>query len=102
MAMKDAQTAWDMAESIDQANNHLKKWDDKRNELLEKHGTPVEDQPGQYTVKDPQPIETELKKLSQVDVKLTFPKLIIADLNGLPVTPVDVAGWKELKILTKK
>lgn len=98
----DAQLAWDLSESLDEVKKHLKKFNELREALVKKIGKEDTENPGNYLIPDIKQFNDELQKVVDVDVKVKFPSFPLAKLNGAKVSASDMAGWRELKIVTKK
>lgn len=101
--LKDAQKAWDLSEAMDEVKKHLKRFHEKRDELLKKFGTPEDETEQSYTIpkENQKPFNEELEKLMAVQAKVSFPRIKLSDLNGAEISSGDISGLRELKILMK-
>jgi hypothetical protein len=104
LELTDPQKAWDISVSIDTVKEHLKKFGEKRDELIKKIGKPVEGSPDQFQVEDDKikDLEVELEKLLSVNVAIKFPKITLKELNGSKLSAGNASAWRDLCILTKK
>lgn len=101
IAITDAQLSWDLAEALESVQKHVKKFHDTRNDLIKKYGTVDPEDPNKFVVLDKREIlEAEVKKLAEVSVKMTFPKVPISAFNGAGIAPADLIAWKDLQIVT--
>lgn len=102
--LKDAQSAWDLSISLDTAKGHLKKFNEKKDALIKRLGTPVKDNPENYEIKEAgfKEFNDELTKLTGVDVKVSFPKVTLEMLKGVEVSAANISAWREIGLLTKK
>jgi hypothetical protein len=100
--LTDSQLAWDLSEAIEEAEKHLKRFIETRNDLIKKHGVEDKDAPGEFKVSDLKAFNAELAKLVEVDVKVKFPNVRLSAFNGLAVSAGNLKAWRQLKIVTKK
>jgi len=101
--LRDAQKAWDISEAMDEVKKHLKRFHEKRDELLKKFGTPEDESETSYTIPkgNLKAFNEELAQLMAVQAKVSFPRIKLSDLNGAVISPNDISGLRELKILLK-
>lgn len=100
--LTDSQLAWDLSIAIEEAEKHLKRFAELRNELIKRFGEADPDKPDEYKVSDLKGMEVELKKLTDVDVKIKFPSFPLSAFNGLAISAGNLKAWRQLKIVTKK
>jgi len=100
--LSDAQKAWDLSIALDTAKGLLQKYNEKRDELVKKHGEEIKGQPENYNVKDIAAFTKDMKPVLEVDVVIKFPKFSLALLNGVQVSAANMSAWRDLCILTKK
>jgi hypothetical protein len=103
LELSDAQKAWDLSIAIDGVKEHLKKFGEKRDELIKKLGKPSEDNPNQIEVPTEKlkELEDELEKMLSVNVTSKFPIVKLEELKGLKVSAGNVSAWRDLEILKK-
>lgn len=101
LPLNEAQVAWDLSEAVEQAQEQLRKAHKKRDELIVKYGKPDPADPTKFQVEDQAGLQAELDKLLEVDVKVDFPSLKIAQLEGIKSSALQMMAWRKLKILTK-
>jgi len=101
--LSNAQLAWDLADDVEKAKTHIKRFHEKRNGLMKECGTQDKDDPNKYIL-EPKQVEEFNKKvdaLLDVNVKITFPTISLKELKGIKVSAANIAAWKALKIVTK-
>ena len=96
----DAQLAWDLAESFDEVEKAITKFQKKRDEYVKEHGKPSEESPERFTIPDPEAFSKEMQKLLAVEVDITFPAFAISKLKGLKVSVKEMRSWKALGIIS--
>jgi hypothetical protein len=99
--LSNTQTAWDLSESLDTAFGHIKRFGERRDELVKKMGTPGAEE-GNFQITDLKTFNEELQKIVQVDVKIKFPSIPLTMFNGEPLSAADLGAWRAMKIITKK
>ena len=109
LKLKNKQLAWDLSENLDAVQKHFKKYGEQNKELVEKHGTPAEESPGEFEIKADSEKMPAYKKeheaLLEVDVKLIFKKLKYGSVGEHPthndtcVTP-NKYNWLLRKVKT--
>jgi hypothetical protein len=104
LELTDPQKAWDFSLALDGVKEHLKKFGEKRDDLIKKLGKPVEGSPDQFQVPDDKikDLEAELEKLMSVNVVTKFPKMSLNELSGSKLSAANASAWRDLCILTKK
>jgi hypothetical protein len=96
----DAQLAWDLAESFDEVEKAITKFQKMRDEYVKENGTPSEDNPDRFSIPDPEAFSKEMQKLLAVEVDIKFPSFAIAKLKGLKVSVKEMRSWKALGIIS--
>ena len=87
----DAQLAWDLAESFDEVEKAITKFQKMRDEYVKANGKPSEESPDRFTIPDPEAFSKEMQKLLAVEVDIVFPAFAISKLpeidskSGCPV-----------------
>ena len=103
MQLIDAQLAWDLSTEIDIANKIIAKFNEKRDALVKRLGEAVKDQPEVFQIEPEKVAEfnTEIDKLTAVQVKVKFPTVKLGQLKGQEITPAEISSLRELNILIK-
>ena len=98
------QFLWDLDEAVEEATKHLKKYHEKRNELLKEHGEETKEKPGSYYLKPDQvkPFNEAVEKLVKVDVKVKFPSIKLSEMSGIEMSMEIMRGLKALNIVKIK
>ena len=104
VTLTDYQKAWDLSIALDGAKEHLKKFNESRDALVKKMGSPVDGSPEKFQIqeKDAPAFIDELNKLLAVAVVVSFPKIPIDVLKDAEVSAANVSAWRDLCILTNK
>lgn len=78
-----------------QLEPELKIYNDKRNEILKELGTPQEENSLSYnfTLENRLKFNEELDKLTDIDIKVDFQKIKIADLGEIEIAPTLLVDW---------
>ena len=66
----DAQLAWDLAESFDDVEKALTKFQKKREEFVQGNGTPDPENPERYIIPDLKVFEDEMRKILDVEIDI--------------------------------
>lgn len=101
LALKDAQLAWELSEAMDDVKKHLKRFHEKRDELIKKFGKLKNEKSEEYQIDDLKGFNEEIRKLLDVTVKVNFPRLKLNHLNGAEISAGDLSSWRELNIIHK-
>ena len=96
----DAQLAWDLAESFDEVEKAITKFQKKRDEFVKENGTPDPDSPDRFNIADPEAFAEEMRKLLDVEVDIVFPAFALSKLKGLKVSVKEMRSWKALGIIS--
>jgi len=96
----DAQLAWDLAESFDEVEKAITKFQKKRDEFVKKNGTPDEQNPDRFNIADPEAFSKEMQKLLAIEVDIVFPSFPLSKLKGLKVSVKEMRSWKALGIIS--
>lgn len=102
LKLPDAQLAWDLSEALEVAGKHLKKFHDKRNELVMEYGDNDPQDPNTFKILDVDKFNAEVKKLLDVEVVVEFPQVDLGQLNGATFAAKDMISWRTLGILKTK
>jgi hypothetical protein len=87
-------TSYKLGKLFHQVESELKHYDQERDKLIAKHGTPVADQPGQFTF-DPDAalaFNQEIATLNAIPVELSFEPVSIEKLGDIKMTAVEMAS----------
>ena len=85
----------------DVAAKAIKKFADQREAYIKTNGEADPADPNKFQIKDIPKFNADMEKMMDVEVKISFPKMKLADLADQKVAPKDVFSWKELGILTR-
>lgn len=96
----DAQLAWDLAESFDEVEKAITKFQKLRDDYVKENGKPSEENPERFSIPDPEAFSKEMQKLLSVEVDITFPAFAIDKLKGLKVSVKEMRSWKALGIIS--
>jgi hypothetical protein len=96
----DAQLAWDLAETFDEVEKAITKFQKMRDEYVKENGKPSEENPERFQIPDPEAFSKEMQKLLAVEVDITFPAFAISKLKGLKVSVKEMRSWKALGIIS--
>jgi hypothetical protein len=96
----DAQLAWDLAETFDEVEKAITKFQKMRDEYVKENGKPSEDNPDRFQIADPEAFSKEMQKLLAVEVDIVFPAFAISKLKGLKVSVKEMRSWKALGIIS--
>jgi len=96
----DAQLAWDLAESFDEVEKAITKFQKKRDEFVKENGKPDPANPERFSIADPEAFTEEMRKLLDVEVDITFPAFALDKLKGLKVSVKEMRSWKALGIIS--
>ena len=95
----NAQIAWDLADSLEVVEKTIKKFHDNRGEYIKANGVPIEGDTEQFKMEDQEAFTKFMVDLLEVEVDIVFPKLTVADLKDLKVSPSEIANWKRLGLI---
>lgn len=96
----DAQLAWDLAESFDEVEKAITKFQKLRDEYVKENGKPSEDNPDRFQIADPEAFTAKMQELLAVEVDIVFPAFAIDKLKGLKVSVKEMRSWKALGIIS--
>lgn len=96
----DAQLAWDLAESFDEVEKAITKFQKLRDDYVKDNGKPSEENPERFTIPDPEAFSKEMQKLLSVEVDIVFPTFAVDKLKGLKVSVKEMRSWKALGIIS--
>jgi hypothetical protein len=96
----DAQLAWDLAETFDEVEKAITKFQKMRDEYVKENGKPSEDNPERFQIADPEAFSKEMRKLLDVEVDIVFPAFALNKLKGLKVSVKEMRSWKALGIIS--
>ncbi len=96
----DAQLAWDLAETFDEVEKAITKFQKKRDEFVKENGKPSPDNPERFIIPDPEAFTKEMQKLLAIEVDIVFPAFAISKLKGLKVSIKEMRSWKALGIIS--
>ena len=96
----DAQLAWDLAETFEEVEKAITKFQKKRDEYVKEHGKPDPESPDRFQLANPEAFAIEMQKLLAVEVDIVFPAFALDKLQGLKVSIKEMRSWKALGIIS--
>ena len=96
----DAQLAWDLAESFDEVEKAITKFQKKRDAFVKENGKPDPANPDRFSIADPEAFTKEMQNLLSVEVDIVFPAFALDKLKGLKVSVKEMRSWKALGIIS--
>ena len=97
----DAQLAWDLADTFDEVEKAITKFQKNRDEFVKDNGKPDPENPDRYSIADPEAFATEIKKLLEVEVDIVFPLIPFSEFKKMKLSVKELRSWKALGLVSR-
>jgi sulfatase maturation enzyme AslB (radical SAM superfamily) len=97
----DAQLTWDLADTFDEVEKAITKFQKNRDDYVRQHGKTNPDNPDRYNMPNPEEFTEYIKKLLQIEIDIVFPLIPFNELKSLKPSVKELRSWKALGLVTR-